>query len=784
MLCSEEENLSLAISTDTVDQLNANFYGRFPYPWRPMAFSSLEDPEFETRMLNQDIGVWQHDALKKDARIWIAGCGTNQALITALRFPGASILGSDLSTESLERCAKNAKQLNISNLELKEESINHVNYQNCFDYVICTGVIHHNYNPQEPLKKLAEALKPSGIMELMVYNRFHWLLPAIFQKAVRILGKNRQSVDSNSDLALAKLLAEKFPLSNSMSRFLSDYDHCSESEFADVLIQPVLHSYTVESLATLTASCGLDLVAPCINIFDASRNRYSWELEFDDAKLQGLYNSISDTDRWQLSNLLMVEESPILWFYLQRKDSPRQLKSPNRVCQEFLETKFVRNFTSQKVYIGSEDGTYKLSPEKIPFPPPCRGKIEDDVLASIDGRSSMREILTRLRMPLTFSRVNQLRAKLTTTAFPYLRAIVEAEVSIKPAFYDKSKLFRENKLSGVKSVRRKKVSISLDEVLEFGSLSHSETVPLVIRPKIDEMDLIDWVGNCSDLIQQKLLTSGAILFRGFKTEETTTFQEFAQTLCPDLFNDNGELPRMRLGKGIYTSVEYPADQRILWHSENTFWPRWPKKIMFGCMQPALQGGETPIVDNRKVFEQLDPKIRQRFVEKKITYVRNYGGGLGLSWETVFQSSERATVESYCEREGIEYQWGDGDHLRTRITRPAVARHPQTGETIWFNQATHWHPSCLDLEVRDTFRGSFREEELPRNCCYGDGSPIEDSIIHEVCEAYQQNEVNVSWERGDILLLDNMLIAHARNPYIGPRKILVAMGEMTTDSDLN
>jgi hypothetical protein len=40
-----------------------------------------------------------------------------------------------------------------------------------------------------------------------------------------------------------------------------------------------------------------------------------------------------------------------------------------------------------------------------------------------------------------------------------------------------------------------------------------------------------------------------------------------------------------------------------------------------------------------------------------------------------------------------------------------------------------------------------------------------------------------WQKGDILLLDNMLVAHGRAPYAGPRKVVVAMAEPVSLSDL-
>src|SRR6185503_12679728 len=126
----------------------------------------------------------------RSPKIWIAGCGTNQAVITALRFPAATIVASDLSVTSLQTSAGTAKQLGIANVEFRNESINKASYREEFDYVICTGVIHHNAEPKTSLDRLVEALKPAGVLELMVYNRYHRITTTAFQKAIRILGGN------------------------------------------------------------------------------------------------------------------------------------------------------------------------------------------------------------------------------------------------------------------------------------------------------------------------------------------------------------------------------------------------------------------------------------------------------------------------------------------------------------------------------------------------------------------------------------------------------------------
>lgn len=173
MTKSDDGNLELTKSTDYVDQINTEFYGKFPYPRLAMKFEFLEDSTFEATMLDQELGDWKHQRFPDNPRIWVASCGTNQAVFTALRIQKATILGSDLSSESLEVADSTARALGISNLELKRESINQITYQGEFDYVISTGVIHHNADPPATLTKIAAALKPHRVLQLMVYNRFH-----------------------------------------------------------------------------------------------------------------------------------------------------------------------------------------------------------------------------------------------------------------------------------------------------------------------------------------------------------------------------------------------------------------------------------------------------------------------------------------------------------------------------------------------------------------------------------------------------------------------------------
>ncbi|MBW4611889.1 MAG: TauD/TfdA family dioxygenase [Desmonostoc vinosum HA7617-LM4] len=337
-----------------------------------------------------------------------------------------------------------------------------------------------------------------------------------------------------------------------------------------------------------------------------------------------------------------------------------------------------------------------------------------------------------------------------------------------------------NKLNLIKNTQRQAVLFSQNTLIK---LETNTTLPLLIKPNIDHIDLADWAKGNQEFITENLLKHGAILFRQFHINTASEFERFSLAICSELFNENGEHPREVVSGNVYTPVFYPADQQLLWHNENTFNHQWPMKILFCCRQPAQQGGETPIVDSRKIFQLIDPKIRERFIEKKVMYIRNYSNELGLNWQTVFQTQEQAKVEAICRQVLSDFEWKPSDRLRTRSIRPAVVKHPQTGEMSWFNQAQHWHPACLDPNTRESLFSSFSAEDLPRNCYYGDGTPIEDSVMTEICAVYQQLEVSFPWQQGDVLLLDNILTAHGRNPFVGERQLLVAMGEMTSFTDV-
>ncbi|HXM48141.1 MAG TPA: TauD/TfdA family dioxygenase [Pyrinomonadaceae bacterium] len=336
--------------------------------------------------------------------------------------------------------------------------------------------------------------------------------------------------------------------------------------------------------------------------------------------------------------------------------------------------------------------------------------------------------------------------------------------------------------SGGPTFKRKVVSLSSEALVQSSYLQGGKQFPLVLQPAVEHLNPVAWASVTAEYIERQLLKHGAILFRGFRIGGPEGFEKFIRTLSPQLLDYNERAaPRIKVADNIYTSTEYPADQYIPLHHEMSYSHNWPMKIWFYCVQPAAKGGSTPIACDREFMRRLDPLIKETFLSKGVMYVRNYGQGLDLSWQDAFQTQDKSDVEEYCRRAGTHFEWKDAHRLRTRQVRQVVTTHPKTEETIWFNHAHMFHVSNLEPAVRDSLLAEFKGDDLPRNAYYGDGSPIESSVLKTIRSTYQQIAVTFTWQKGDLLMLDNVLASHGREPFTGPRKILVAMAELFSHS---
>ncbi len=337
----------------------------------------------------------------------------------------------------------------------------------------------------------------------------------------------------------------------------------------------------------------------------------------------------------------------------------------------------------------------------------------------------------------------------------------------------------------------------------------SNTVqPLVFESAGESFDdLIKHISNNNKTVNEKLLEHGALLFRAFPVNTPAQFEQVAKAIDCDLKNDYlGTSPRDKVQGTdfVFTASELPPFYPIMQHCEMSFLPNPPKKLFFYCHIEPPYGGETPICDFRKVYEQLDENIRNEFEAKGVTTVRNYSGLKSNSsfnlfelkkWNQMFLTDDKKVVEQKCIENGIEFEWKENDSLRLVNRTPAIISHPTTGKKTWFNHTQVFHISASAFEyahihqrqkrMKTLFYSLFTASIIPikklfntpdeqsMNMKFGDGSVIPDAYVKHIEDVIWKNLVVFKWQKGDVLALDNFCTSHGRLPYEGPREILVS-----------
>ena len=149
-------------------------YNDWPYP------EPIEDMEKEIKggyaeesaiHLHWPI-IFPEKKYKDNLKIFIAGCGTNQAIYHAFLYPRSEIYAIDISDTSIEHNKRMIEKYGLKNLIIEKKNIFEVNFKENFDYVVSTGVIHHTVDPKKALKILIDSGKPDSAIFIMVYSEY------------------------------------------------------------------------------------------------------------------------------------------------------------------------------------------------------------------------------------------------------------------------------------------------------------------------------------------------------------------------------------------------------------------------------------------------------------------------------------------------------------------------------------------------------------------------------------------------------------------------------------
>jgi SAM-dependent methyltransferase len=233
-----------------------DFYDRYPYP-PPVdnleRYQQLwQDPQ--RRRVDYHL-FWPNRSYREDQSILIAGCGTSQAAKHALRWPKAQVTGIDCSATSMHHTEKLKRKHKLTNLRVHHLEIERVNDLGMsFDQIVCTGVLHHLVDPDAGLRALRSALKPDGVMHLMVYAPYGRAGIYMLQEFCRRVGMHASDGEIRDLIRALGALPSGHPLQTLLTHAP---DFRREAALADALLHPQDRAYSVSQLFNFIENAGL-----------------------------------------------------------------------------------------------------------------------------------------------------------------------------------------------------------------------------------------------------------------------------------------------------------------------------------------------------------------------------------------------------------------------------------------------------------------------------------------------------------------------------------------------
>ncbi len=296
-------------------------------------------------------------------------------------------------------------------------------------------------------------------------------------------------------------------------------------------------------------------------------------------------------------------------------------------------------------------------------------------------------------------------------------------------------------------------------------------------------DAPSWAAEHRDALRAVVAEHGSVLVQGLDLGDATETGVVFRRLSTGLMTEKEVFAaRQTYGDGVYSSTKWPPGQQMCMHHELSYAFEFPGLMMFACLGAPTAGGATGVADSAAVLRALPADLVDRFRREGWLLTRNYNEDIGASVAEAFGTDSRVAVENYCRANAIDFEWQPDGSLRTRQRRSALVSHPLTGQRCWFNQIAFLNERTIDPEIREYLVDVFGEDGLPFNTRFGNGDPIGEDVVELLNEVYEAHTVREPWHPGDLMLVDNIRTAHSRDPFEGPREVIVAMADAVRLAD--
>ncbi|KAK1578230.1 hypothetical protein Q3G72_028630 [Acer saccharum] len=282
--------------------------------------------------------------------------------------------------------------------------------------------------------------------------------------------------------------------------------------------------------------------------------------------------------------------------------------------------------------------------------------------------------------------------------------------------------------------------------------------------------LIEAIKTQKPYLDSLLHKTGAVIFRGFDVKTPEDFNEVVEAFgYEELSYVGGTAPRSKVLGRVFTANESPPDQHIGFHHEMAQAPEPPSKLFFFCEVAPTSGGETPIILSHVVYERMRDKYPE-FVENLENHGLIYSLLLGKDddlsyiagrgWKSTFSTDDKSVAEERATKLGIRLEWmEDGGVKRINGPLPVIRYDKSRQRKIWFTNMVGWE---------EAGNAPFK------TITFGDGKPLPADICYECLKIFEEECVAIPWQEGDVLLIDNWAVLHARSPTNSPRRVLASL----------
>ena len=244
------------MTDSTVAQEVSAFYERHPYPLPIDDLDRYRQPWNDDRRRLEACLLWPTVPYRDNRSILVAGCGTSQAAKVAMRWPRSQVVGIDVSANSIEQTDRLMRKHRIENLHLQQLPLERAGELGReFEYIICTGVLHHLSNPALGLRALRNVLAPAGALNLMVYAPYGRAGVYLLQDYCRRLRIGTTATEIRDLAASLQALPTDHPL-RPLLRHAPDFSN--EAGLADALLHPQDRAYSVPQLLEFLTAASLE----------------------------------------------------------------------------------------------------------------------------------------------------------------------------------------------------------------------------------------------------------------------------------------------------------------------------------------------------------------------------------------------------------------------------------------------------------------------------------------------------------------------------------------------